>query len=417
MKKILSIAVAALVGCSLASCSDGDSPNVRKDIELPPASRAGVSDFNRASFELLKMVREDNVNKNFAFSPLSAVTTLAMIANGAEGDTRAEITDFLTRESSIEEINELCASLLPALESVDSRCSVRIVNSLWYDSSIVPNSDFTNSLAKYYHSEVSPLDFGTEDDAMRTINNWVSKNSDGKLQNVISQILPNTYFMFVNNLHFEGEWTKQFSELIENGKFSLEDGSDIRVAMMSDELIKMKYCNLDECTIASIPYGNGAYEMVIFLPEDDYSLSDVAQWLTSENYSSIMNGTGENKMESGVSKFSMPKFRIGQRNFNMIPWFEKLGIIKAFDPKHSDLTGMFNLNSLSVTMFNQSATFEVDERGVKAESSSNSSVGEDMAYPGANNWFVINRPFLFLIREVSTNTILYMGQIVDPREN
>lgn len=135
MKRLTIYAALALPALFAMSCSsDNENPQIpREDIVLSASSRAGINDFTRASFDLFNAAREESGQRNLIFSPLSANITLAMMANGAKGETRREITDFLIHDSSIEEINTLCAQLIPALKKVDPQCSVLIANSLWYE--------------------------------------------------------------------------------------------------------------------------------------------------------------------------------------------------------------------------------------------------------------------------------------------
>ena len=401
------VAMAGVVSCA----SENDNPPVpREDITLSASSRAGINDFTRNSLDLFHVAREDFKDNNFVFSPLSASASLAMMANGANGETLTEITDFLAKESSINEINDLCAQLLPALRTVDTQCKVLIANSMWYDLKNEPNQEYAKTIQKCYGANIAALDLYDKDKALAAINDWTNKATEGYLTNTLDTLPPDPHFVFANSLYFKGKWRTAFSPSDVQLKFKKEDGSIIDVSSMYGEMF-IKYRNLDNCTVAAIPYGNKAFEMMLFIPENGYSLSQISAWLTTENYSKLITDYDNNLFYDRLTNVKMPKFKINQQNHNFEPWLKKLGIRTAFDFEKADFKRMFDIRQC-LQIFKQSASIEVDENGTLAAATSESSVGGDTMV--INDNLVIDRPFIFLIREVSTGAILFIGQLSDP---
>ena len=407
MKRNLVYAALALPALFAMSCSS-DNPQIpREDIVLPTSSRAGINDFTRVSFDLFNAAREEAGQKNLIFSPLSANITLAMMANGAKGETRREITDFLIQDSSIEEVNALCAQLIPALKKVDPQCSVLIANSLWYESETPANMEYVKIIQDNYGANSSGIDFNDKDGARNIINSWIENSTNGNLSNVVRSVDDYTKFMFANTLYFKGQWTEEFEKTGYEYPFYTEDGNELQVAGMHG-LEPVKYSNLDMCTVVCLPYGNEAFEMVMFVPEKGKTFQEMSEWLTAEEYTRVMSAYKD--FNSSYVDLGMPKFSISQQNYNLIPWLLKNGIITAFNIMEADFTGIFDRKQCF-----QSATLDVDEKGTTAVADSDSEVGGLTAV--THNQFCVNRPFIYMIREQSTGAILFMGQVIDPTQN
>lgn len=416
-------ATAVLTSVAAVSCSSDDevTPNVREDIVLTGSSRAGIADFNRSAFQLYDLARQqaDYKDANFVFSPLSASATLAMMANGANGQTLKEITDFLAQESTIDEINELCGQLLPALKTVDNQCNVSIVNSLWHQTEMQPLAEFSAKMQKYYGANIAAADFTKgKSDAIDAINRWVEKSTMGNINKLIEDFpTGSTYYVFANTMYFNGKWANDFTKSGYLEEFTTADGSKVSAPFMKNEELYTPFYMFEKGYAVTLPYGNKAFEMMIFVPGRDQSLDEFAQWLTPERYANLENEAVKCAGDRDIVVLEMPKFTINQRTHNMIPWLNKAGIHKAFDKKAADFLGISNYlagKEHQITLFDQATKLEVNEKGTTATTGTAGAVGETTA--SSHNYFnfSIDRPFIFMIRETSTGVILFMGQVTNP---
>ncbi len=389
--------MAVSIAMTVAGCSGNDEDRVSpyKKIEMSDETRAVVSNANDFALDLFTKVESGADGKNVVVSPLSVMTTLSMLANGDNGDSRDAILGllgFADKSEGLDRLNEYCKVILRNLPVVDSSTKCKLANSVWSgQNALVP--DFASVMTEIYNSEyksVSPS--GAE--GQKAINSWIEDKTSGLIRDFIKQ--PLMYdFAVVNATYFKGIWKERFDKgNTKSERFSNIDGSESEVDMM--HLSDKKFaCSVDDDAIAlSMPYGNGNFEMVSILPVREDGFDDLIENL-NERYVGMIN----NRRYYSVD-LSFPKFT-SSSDFDVLGYFKEAGLHSG-----SQFNAIYS-NPLTLCSILTGVTVSVDESGTEA-----AAVTMPGMVTGIDDELKLefNRPFIYLIRETSTGTILFMGK-------
>lgn len=401
--KFLIVAAGLLFG-ACSNDSDDMGSNERKEIELSRAESGIVSMQNGTAFSMLEYFNENSEADNFMVSPLSMQFALGMLANGADGNTLAELEKALG-EGSLSELNSLNSKLLTELPKADKRTTVELANSIWLDRSFNIYPDYSKSLTDFYRAESRSVDLPTTE-AMNEINRWASAKTKGLVPQLLQQPLPSDAVVaLINALYFKGEWEDAFKpNLTTKQEFTNCDGTTSFVETMRRDDANLKYLHTDKYELASLNYGNKTYSMTILLPARDSSLDEALEMLDSNAWREYKGQPYEKKCN-----VRLPKFNIKTR-FDLIPYLRYMGINDAFDPLDADFS-LLSDKSIFINMVEQVTNIMVDEKGTEAAAVT--IVGGCMtAVPEVKTVdFFVDRPFAFIIDEQSTGAILFMGRV------
>jgi len=349
-------------------------------------------------------------DENIVLSPLSLNMALAMVWNGANGDTRQGIQQAMGMQNySQAEVNNYFLNLRKELTTVDPDVKLALANSIWYDNGFPVKTDFITVNKNYYDAEVNEIDFRAPD-APDQINQWCSDNTNGLIKKMINAIPDDVVMYLINALYFKGLWADGCAfapEYTHQSYFYKENGKNISVDMMSQKREDIDYYSDDRLEMVSLPYGNGAYSMVFALPKG--SFAEMLLQLKENGYwSSCLSNLKPQEVQ-----LSIPKFKVEyepEPNLNEI--LKKLGMEKAFIPFSADFSGISNVE-LFISQVRQKTFIEVDEKGTEAAAVTivEGTFTSVPSYPV----FFANRPFLFVIQENTTGTALFMGKIGNPK--
>ena len=379
-----------------------------KNIELRSSEIEMVKSDQSFAFNFFANVyaeeSEDGGN-SFMVSPLSLSMALAMTMNGAEGDTKSVIKESLKQnEFSEDDINSYYKKLREALLSTDPSTKLSIANSIWTNKVVAIKNDFISRNREYFNSSVEAVDFGdvkTKD----KINNWASVNTNGLIENVIESTNIDDLMYLLNAVYFKGIWISEFSKnKTEKKMFTHEDGSTVNVDMMN-QTSKFKYKNDDLLQIVELPYGNGAFSMMVLLPQEDKKIGDVIDALNSSDYwVELESGLRVNEVE-----LSLPKFKTEySKKLNEV--LKKMGMGLAFTDD-ADFSGMSDI-SAKLSFVKQDTYIAVDEVGTEAAAVTTVGVVmTSMPIEPQKVIFNANHPFVYLIKENSTGSILFIGTV------
>lgn len=379
-----------------------------KNIELRSSEIEMVKSDQSFAFNFFANVyaeeSEDGGN-SFMVSPLSLSMALAMTMNGAEGDTKSVIKESLKQnEFSEDDINSYYKKLREALLSTDPSTKLSIANSIWTNKVVAIKNDFISRNREYFNSSVEAVDFGdvkTKD----KINNWASVNTNGLIENVIESTNIDDLMYLLNAIYFKGIWISEFSKnKTEKKMFTHEDGSTVNVDMMN-QTSKFKYKNDDLLQIVELPYGNGAFSMMVLLPQEDKKIGDVIDALNSSDYwVELESGLRVNEVE-----LSLPKFKTEySKKLNEV--LKKMGMGLAFTDD-ADFSGMSDI-SAKLSFVKQDTYIAVDEVGTEAAAVTTVGVVmTSMPIEPQKVIFNANHPFVYLIKENSTGSILFIGTV------
>ncbi len=414
MKKIIfSITILSV----LLSCQSNDSirpekpddrqQTERKSIELTEREKTVIEKNNTFAFELLRTVWLDgNKDENILISPFSATLALAMLNNGAEGNTREQIHEVLGYGNlTREELNGYFMKMLTALQDMDPRVTLETGNSIWIEQTFPALDSFVKVNRTYYEAEVYNKDF-YDPQTLQKINNWCSEKTHGKIPFLLDEINKDNIMYLINALYFKGVWTVPFDKAnTKDEKFSNNDGSTPLLPTMNNELL-INHSYHDKFALAELPYGNEAFSMVILLPHEDTSLASVIRELSVEQWKSAVNSLNGKTITLKVPRFKM-EYKRDLINDLISMGMEDMCSVDA------DFTSIHPTAPLKVSQVLQKTYAGINEEGTEAAgvtsvSMSFTSTGNEKPEV-RNNKFYVNRPFMYFIKENSTGTIFFTG--------
>jgi serine protease inhibitor len=359
---------------------------------------------------LLRELQSSQRGSNVFISPLSVSVALTMAYDGAGTTTKDAIAQTLGIEGmSDEEINAGYLNLLGSLTKADESVALRIGDSVWIKDSFAPSvkKTFTDALSKYYLSEVytSPFDGKTVTD----VNSWVSKATNGKITKMVDNIDSGTVMFLINAIYFKGDWVDKFEESqTHKADFTTTDGSTVQVDMMAREGSYAFYDG-ENVKIARIPYGRDKIAMYVFLPAEGSSLEEFISGLTGDSLNNYFSQLFVNKLD-----LQMPKLKLEYGKVDLKDALTSMGMGVAFDHGAADFGGIADVSPdrLYIQFVDHKAVVEVNEQGTEAAAVTNVGIGVTSA--PVTTPFVVDRPYMFVIRDDRSGSILFSGLISDP---
>ena len=373
---------------------------------LSPAEARTVAAGNRFGFELLRRVRSAEGEVNLFLSPVSVSMALGMTLNGAQGSTLDSMRVALRLDGApIAEINAGYRNLIDLLQSLDGTSQFRIANSIWGHSGIAFLPAFLDAGRIHFDAEVRSLDFGAPA-TLGTINDWVNTKTNGKIAKILEDIAPQEIMFLINAIYFKGSWRLAFDpKLTGDAPFHAVDGSTQNVRTMRLDPELHRYSSNRDLEMVELLYGNGAFAMTIVLPREDRSLADVTAGLDATRWAELVAGLHDR--EIGLA---LPKFRLEYKR-ELNDDLKALGMGIAFDAGRADFYAMADVRPerLYITKVLHKTFVDVNEEGTEAAAVTSVGIGLTSAPPVLQ----IDRPFLFVIRERLTGTVLFVGQVTN----
>ena len=408
--------ILAVLTLFLFSCNKSDEPNPNDPDDPKPMGvdfscedNPITCDLTKANglfaLDLFKKISEDDSDGNIFISPFSISTALTMTANGANSQTLEEMQSTL-RVNGMEmgAVNGGYQQLLDILPNLDPKSNLKLANSLWPQegSNVLPS--FLDLVSNYFNSEVHPTD-PRQAGAKDTINEWIEDNTDGLVKNVIGELPPEVAMLLVNAIYFRGSWKTEFDPA-NTHEANFYTGSDsVLVDMMHIEESGFPYFANATFQAIDLAYGDSVFSMSIFLPHPGNSVDDIIADMNGENWDKWMGSFEKKNVELFLPKF---KLEYGIKLKNTL---SEMGMANAFT-READFTNMFAGGNVQIDDVIHKAFMEVNEEGTEAAAATVVLVIFNSAqYP---EYFNVNRPFVFVIRDNKTNSILFMGKMMDP---
>lgn len=363
---------------------------------------------NKLGFSLLDKVDPDE-NNNILISPLSAFMAISLVYNGAEGNTKDEIAKVLgLNNMSVDDLNRANASLLELLDRDLEAVQLEIANSVWVNQDFNIKDAFVKNTTDFYQADITNIDV-LDDGSVDKINNWVSKSTKNKIDEIIAAPLDRDLVaLLINALYFNGKWTKKFDEQrTELAPFFAKD-KKVEVPMMLLES-ELKYMENASFQAVKLPYGNSEISMNVFLPRENSSIDNFIENVTVDNWQD-WNTTFKDK--KGTIK--LPRFQI-EYEVNLNEPLKLLGIEDAFNSRKADFPHMIKENEqLWIDEVKQKTYMDVNEEGTEAAAVTSIAVVKESAIIEDTFYMEVNRPFFITITDDETDTILFMGIIENP---
>lgn len=394
----------------MACTQESETPEVT---DFTPSEKSAkiISADNQFGFELFQKINASQPEpKNTMISPLSVSLALAMVYNGTDGNTNKQMEEMLHKANlSADDINQSYKDLVAALQSHDPKVELSISNAIFYRNTFPVKQNFITTNQNFYQAEVSGLDFTKQAATLNTVNGWVNTKTKGKISSIISEVNEQDVMYLLNAIYFNGQWTYSFdTDATTNRPFTKDDKSVVQVPTMTIEK-PFNFYSHSKFDLLEMPYGGGKYSMLIFLPGNGKSTTDVISLLTPANVSDWISKMTEQKKE-----VFLPKFEFKFDN-SLVDELSALGMTDAFNDAKANLTGISDAAKLVISEVVHKSYIKVDERGTEAAAVTGITVG--VTSVGPDNSFRIDRPFVFAIREKDSNAILFIGKVLDPRQN
>lgn len=424
MKKIIFVLLSAIMIFGLASCGQpasasevksdkprDTSPNVSTADETTLVN--GNSEF---AWDLYQVVKAED--GNLFYSPYSISLALAMTYAGAKGDTAKQMADTLHYDLSQTALHPAFNSLALELASRGQGAQgkdekgfrLNIVNAIWGQKDYKFISAFLDLLAENYGAGLRVLDFIKDPNASReTINNWVSEQTEGRIKDLIPEgaITPLTRLVLTNAVYFNAAWREKFEEsATQNGQFHLVNGTEVTVPMMR-KTDSYGYVKSGNVVGVELPYDGNELSMVI-LTNATGTFTDFEKGLTFSKVNELIDGIRYSEV-----RLTMPKFEF-ESKFGLKETLQGMGMALPFQD-NADFTGISTQSDLHIDDVIHKAFISVDEAGTEAAAATAVIVGTT-SMPVEQAVVTLDQPFVFLIRDIQTGAIIFIGRVMNPAQ-
>jgi serpin B len=411
--------LAGLAGCSTAPAANvamAKSAVARETApETTAADRVALVDGNSAfAFDLYRALRTQD--GNLFFSPYSVSAALAMTYAGVRGETARQMADILHFALSQEQLHPAFNALDQELVSAgeENAFQLHIANALWGQEEFPFRSTYLDTLARHYGAGMRLVDYiGAEERelARRAINDWVSQETGGQIEELIGEGVLNgmTRLVLTNAIYFKGLWEAPFPpHATQEAAFTLPDGSQVNVSTMARRA-DAPYTAGEDYQVVALPYQGGRAAMLILLPAEG-RFEAFERTLDAGRLQGILQA-----LETQDLKLYLPKFQFAAE-IDLVETLRGLGMRDAFDREKADFSGMYDPDQVGgrrifISDGIHKAFVNVDEEGTEAAAATGI-VEEIVSEPVRLR---VDRPFLFVIYDRQTGTLLFVGRVLDPR--
>ena len=411
MKKLIALLLVFAIALGMTACSQVSANDLMKNVpakavDVLPDMDAGAAAAADFGVRLFKTSMEEG--ENTLISPLSVLYALAMTANGADGETLAQMEQVLGMD--VDNLNSYMLAYLDLLpETKDYKMS--LANSIWFkdDPNFAVEQSFLQTNADYYGAGAykAAFDEGTRND----INNWVKEHTDGMIPEIIDEIPDEAIMYLVNALAFDAKWADEYEEhQIREGRFTMEDGTRQDVDMMHSE--EYTYLEDDLATGFIKYYKDRKYAFVAMLPNEGVTVSQYVDSLTGEHLRELLNNPQD------VTVFaSIPKFET-EYDIEMSEVLQEMGMTDAFDWQVADFSrlGTYNVEGMNICINRvlHKTFISVSEQGTRA----GAATAVEMVAEGAMEIVefkevVLDRPFVYMLIDCETNLPFFIGTMMN----
>lgn len=404
---LIAIAVVLLTGCNVADSGPGD--DMRQPMrELSVQEKILVENANDFTFSVLERLAITTADESFFVSPLSITMAFGMALNGTDGETYDQMRDFFGNSGlSNTEINQAFRDLISLLTELDPKVRMEIANSVWYRRGFEVIQDFLDANQEFFDAEIADLDFA-DPSAIDIINGWISDKTNGLIDEMIDEIGPDVVMYLINAIYFKADWAIQFDpDDTRQEPFTTGTGDRVDVPMMRVK-DSFGYTESSKWYVVDLPYGSGDFSFTAFLPKENTDLSAFAGSLTREEFVSIIS-----QIEEDTVSVYMPRFEIDFDYEDIMDELIDMGLTLPFDQNAADFSRINPDEQLFISNVMHRAVIKVDEEGSEAAAVTVIEISRTSVGPVELS-IRLDRPFLFFIRENSSNSILFMGKYAGP---
>lgn len=385
--------------CNEANKASLPEPELR-DLTVNEVEIVGAG--NNFTFDLMTEIEKAAPNENYFISSFSVNTALSMLLNGASDASQEGFIETIGLSGlSADQINASYKSLNAYIYGLDPSVTLNIGNSNWYSDQYTINNEFANTLTEYYAAEIFKRDFGNTA-TLNDLNAWVEDETKGKIKNVLESISPDEVMFLINAIYFKASWTTKFdTNLTQELPFTLANGQEVDVPTMRNEVKHwLAYDQSLQAQIFEIPYGNENYAFTIIMPDDPSAIHELVAKMDVDQLNTVLADSTTRNRDLYLPKFQL-KFKKDLKDPLVNMGMPLGGLENLFE---EDLP-------LAISKVIHQSFLEVNEEGSEAAAVTVVAI-ELTSAPAVTR---VDKPFIFLIRERNTGTILFSGKLLDPR--
>lgn len=391
--------------CQIKVTQNGTpKPTRQPDLKVTAAFTRQVAN---TSVNLMKQSTAGDLKnkKNVLVSPESVLTAMAMVINGAKGETLAELQKTLYGDLSVEEFNQNMSTYNDYL-TLSEDVKFHQANAVWIRNDanqISVLADFLNTNSKYFHAKayLEPFDQTT----VKKMNDWVKTNTKGMIPNIIEKIPKEARMYLMNALAFEGRWASQYSGYqVQKGTFTTAAGEKQSVSMLNST--EHSYLQDAQATGVMKYYEGNDYAFAAILPNPGISLTDYLTGLTGEDFVKLIQSAQNKRVNTKIPEFSY------DYDTDLKTALQAMGIGKAFTSS-ADFGNMAATKDgiLYIDSVIHKTHIELDRNGTKAAAVTSIGMAGAAAPTEPPKQVYLDRPFLYAIVEADTGLPIFMGAV------
>ena len=410
---MLSGTIMLATSCSTAnksvSSEEASRPQTNKEYENMDAEYLTLTDAQDSIIAknnafAVKLFEKTAKMQSTVISPVSVSYLMAMLANGANGQTKADIMKALQlEEKDLDEMNALYKMMIQRCGNTDKGTTLNIANYFAMNKEVKLEDAYANKMKNIYNAGIESLDF-TSSKTTAHINNWCKKNTNGMIPSIIDKVDANASAYIMNAIFFNGTWADKFSKSQTKNENFRGYTRDITMVPMMHKSDKLLYWKNDMYTAVRIPYSNSSYTMTVMLPNEGVSIDEMLKTMENADLTAWRQDA-----EQCIVDLKLPRFTT-EADVTLNNVISELGAANIFN-SNADFTNIAKTNMFVSEMF-QKAKIEVSEEGTKAAAVT-AAIMTMSALPTEEPkhvTFHANRPFVYMITEANTNAIFFMGQ-------
>ena len=380
-------------------------------VALNATQQGYVREGNKLSFKFLQKLAQENKG-GFVCSPLSLQLALAMTANGATGETQQEMLTVLGYGGEgMQALNDYAKILLEQLPAVDLNVTLKMADALLATDRYPLKPSFRKTLRSYYYAPAVSMSFDDPQRVIDQVNEWARRNTEGLIYPMLDKIAPNAAAFLMNALYFKAKWEGGERNPMFNSDYTREDtfykagSSKVKVPFMSTSR-RFPYVDKGSFEVVALPYASGKFFMYILLPKTQDGLEAMIGALQSTSWNNLIASLNSNK----TVQLRMPKFD-ASGDFELSKTLQALGMKKAFDDENAEFDNLFDglTPGFYISRVLQKAKITVAEWGTEAAAVTVVEMAEKSAMPSDEIQITADHPFVYVIGEQESGTILFEG--------
>lgn len=386
----------------MTSCEEGSDITIDGDEISHESLQSSLKDFQ---WEILKKVnREHGSDKNLNISPISIAVALSMAYEGAAAETKERMASTL----KLSKVGQTGQAYRTIIDDLNTSVSLSVNNAVFWDGAgMTPNESFLKYQNEYFKTQQQELDFA-DSDAVQKINSWAEQATEGRIKEVLKSISPDEVMFLMNALFFKSDWQDPFP--IDNTRvrdFTLADGKTITTEFAHQDN-QLSFYQGSDFDAVDLYFDGQAYSMTFLLPGEGSNPDQLIDVLDRDRIDKLY----DSDLQTGRLLLSMPKFEVAS-DLNLKTVLSNMGMAVAFDKNNADFS---NLGSSSGNLFisrvKHNTFLKVDEKGAEGAAVTTVGVSATSLPPSVD----LDRPFVFLLRNVENGILVFGGKIEDPSD-